>query len=406
MNNISTSNSIDNTSNRPRSDTIDLNDQSLQVDISDALSEKDRVKFTIHSKTNMPEFDKNDFSVVRQHEEFLWLHDTISNNELYLGYIIPPPPPKPDFDASRDKLQKLSDDEEIMTESEFNKMKEELEAEYLATFKKTVAMHEIFLQRLAAHPEFKTDSSFRIFLQYENDLSVRGKNKREKLADMFYSLSKSADDMVLFNTQKDIDEFFEHERLFINEYLNHIRECTLKADTMTKNHKSVADSYIKISSGLMQLASAENSNLKQFLIKVAECLEKARKFEGKAASDEDLKLSDTLRYYMRDTNAAKSLLYRRSKCLHNYEIANRNLDKARKNNKDVSIAENQQQEACEKYEKISKLAKQELSDFKVRRVAAFKKNFIDFVELQIKDAKVTFNLIYAYFFVVVLFITQ
>lgn len=27
--------------------------------------------------------------------------------------------------------------------------------------------------------------------------------------------------------------------------------------------------------------------------------------KGKAASDEDLKLSDTLRYYMRDTTAAK-----------------------------------------------------------------------------------------------------
>ena len=74
----------------------------------------------------MPEFDKNEFSVGRQHEEFLWLHDVISNNDLYSGYIIPPPPPKPDFDASREKLLKLSDDEEIMTESEFNKMKEEL----------------------------------------------------------------------------------------------------------------------------------------------------------------------------------------------------------------------------------------------------------------------------------------
>lgn len=191
-----------------------------------------------HKKTTLPGFDKNEFSVARQHEEFLWLHDVISNNELYYGYIIPPPPSRPDFDASREKLQKLSDDEEIMTEQEFQKMKEELEAEYLATFKKTVAMHEIFLQRLAAHPQFRTDNNFRIFLQYENDLSVRGKNKREKLADVFISWSIKADDIKLSNTQKDIDDFFEKERLFVNEYLNHIRECTAKADAMTKNHKS------------------------------------------------------------------------------------------------------------------------------------------------------------------------
>ena len=75
--------------------------------------------------------------------------------------------------------------------------------------------------------------------------------------------------------------------------------------------------------------------------------------------------------------------------MHNYETANRNLDKARRNNKDVHTAETLQQDTCEKFERISKLAKQELNDFKSRRVAAFKKHFIDFVELQIKDAKVS-----------------
>lgn len=53
------------------------------------------------------------------------------------------------------------------------------------------------------------------------------------------------------------------------------------------------------------------------------------------ASDEDLKLSDLLRYYMRDSHAAKRLLYRRLRCLANYEAANRNLEKARAKNKDV-----------------------------------------------------------------------
>ena len=53
------------------------------------------------------------------------------------------------------------------------------------------------------------------------------------------------------------------------------------------------------------------------------------------ASDEDLKLSDTLRFYMRDSFAAKRLLYRRLRCLADYENANRNLEKVRTKNKDV-----------------------------------------------------------------------
>lgn len=35
-----------------RCDTIDLTDTSLLVDISDALSERDKVKFTVHTKVS------------------------------------------------------------------------------------------------------------------------------------------------------------------------------------------------------------------------------------------------------------------------------------------------------------------------------------------------------------------
>lgn len=43
--------------------------------------------------------------------------------------------------------------------------------EYLAIFKKTVAMHEVFLQRLAAHPTLRRDHNFSVFLEYSQDVS-------------------------------------------------------------------------------------------------------------------------------------------------------------------------------------------------------------------------------------------
>ena len=70
-----------------RSETIDLAD-SLLVDISDALSERDKVKFTVHTKTTLADFKKSDFNVVRQHEEFIWLHNSLIENEEYGGYIV------------------------------------------------------------------------------------------------------------------------------------------------------------------------------------------------------------------------------------------------------------------------------------------------------------------------------
>ena len=60
---------------------------------------------------------------------------------------------------------------------------------------------------------------------------------------------------------------------------------------------------------------------------------------------------------------------------------------ARAKNKDVLQAETSQQLCCQKFEKISESAKQELIDFKTR-VAAFRKNLVELAELELKHAKV------------------
>ncbi|XP_033110859.1 sorting nexin-6-like isoform X2 [Anneissia japonica] len=376
-----------------RSDTVDLSaDTSLLVDISDALSERDKVKFTVHTKTTLPDFSKSEFSVVREHEEFVWLHHMFEENEDYAGVIIPPAPPRPDFDASREKLQKLGEGEGTMTKEEFSKMKQELEAEYLATFKKTVAMHEVFLQRLAAHPTLRSDQNFKVFLEYDQDLNVRGRNKKERFDSLYKSLTKSVSEVFL-SGQKDVDCFFEHEKSFLVEYHNRVKDSTTKSDRMTRCHKNVADNYIQISGGLTGLATIERTDLDKFFNKIADTFEKLRKLEARVSSDEDLKLSDLLRYYMRDSAAAKSLLLRRSRSLANYETANKNLEKARQKNKDLAQSQTAQQKACEKFEKISEIAKGELTDFKARRVEAYRKYLVELAELELKHAKAQVQLL-------------
>ena len=137
---------------------------------------------------------------------------------------------------------------------------------------------------------------------------------------------------------------------------------------MTSTHKQLADNYIKLSACLLDIANLENSKLESFLTKLSDTFEKMRRIESRVANDQDLKLSDTLRYHMRDTSAAKDLLYRRlrfqypsntflvlvfrtfssgslscfvlCRCLANYEKANKDLDLARARNKDVALAEN------------------------------------------------------------------
>ncbi|XP_036430956.1 sorting nexin-5 [Colossoma macropomum] len=376
-----------------RSVSVDLNnDSSLLIDIPDALCERDKVKFTVHTKTTLNSFQKPDFSVSRQHEDFIWLHDTLVETEEYAGFIIPPAPPKPDFESPREKMHKLGEGEATMTKEEYTKMKQELEAEYLAVFKKTVQVHEIFLQRLSSHPIFSKDRNFQIFLEYDQDLSVRRKNAKEMFGGFFKNMVKSADE-VLISGIKDVDEFFEQEKTFLLDYFSKIKDSTAKAEKMTRSHKNVADDYIHISATLNSIAADDNTALKQHLEKFAELLEKLRKVEGRVASDQELKLTELLRYYMRDIQAAKDLLYRRARSLADYENSNKALDKARLKSKDVSQAEENQKQCLLKFDKLSESGKKELTSFKGRRVVAFRKNLIEMAELEIKHAKNSISLL-------------
>ncbi len=214
--------------------------------------------------------------VVRQHEEFVWLHDRFEENDEYAGYIIPPVPPRPDFDASREKLQRLGEGEGNMTKEEFKKMKQELEAEYLATFKKTVAMHEVFLQRLAAHSVFRSDSHLKVFLEYDQDLCAKPRKKIDLFGGLLKSVGKTTDELYLGATVRDVNDFFETELQFLGEYHAHLKEASARSERMAKKHKELADSYIKVSSGLFQMSSIERGSMEKFTAKTAEIFEKMR----------------------------------------------------------------------------------------------------------------------------------
>jgi sorting nexin-5/6/32 len=60
---------------------------------------------------------------------------------------------------------------------------------------------------------------------------------------------------------------------------------------------------------------------------------------------------------MRDSKAALDLMYRRSRCIADFDTANKNLDRARTKNKEVQQAETAQQNIKKKFETISEKAK-------------------------------------------------
>ena len=56
---------------------------------------------------------------------------------------------------------------------------------------------------------------------------------------LFSNIRSSTDGLVLNTTQKDIDEFFEGQRVQLSDYYNVIKNQTIKSDAMVKSHKGL-----------------------------------------------------------------------------------------------------------------------------------------------------------------------
>ena len=95
---------------------------------------------------------------------------------------------------TRVKFARLDEIESSMNPVEFARLKEQVVDEYTLIFKKTVREHEHFLKRIVEHETMAMDHDLRIFLTFEDDLGVRGRNTSEKIFDFFASITKAADE--------------------------------------------------------------------------------------------------------------------------------------------------------------------------------------------------------------------
>ena len=65
--------------------------------------------------------------------------------------------------------------------------------------------------------KFRNDHDSRIFLTYDGDLAVRGKNAKEKLTGWF-TKGQQAFDTIMTDKQPDPDEYYEEKKIWLNEY--------------------------------------------------------------------------------------------------------------------------------------------------------------------------------------------
>ncbi|KAK5983962.1 PX domain-containing protein [Trichostrongylus colubriformis] len=158
--------------------------------------------------------------------------------------------------------------------------------------------------KIAFRLEELVDDTSLYFMKFFQ-LSVRGKNKKEVVESLWKRLTQSADE-VLLSGQRDVDDFFENERNYLVEYNTHIKDAASKAEKVVKLRKNVAETYAKIGDCLERMARVEPDKLlARTEVRASDGMHKLKKVEARSANDEELKLTDTLTYFTRDTQAAK-----------------------------------------------------------------------------------------------------
>ena len=65
--------------------------------------------------------------------------------------------------------------------------------------------------------DFRNDHDLRIFLTFDGELEVRGKNAKEKITSWF-NKGQQAFDNIISDKQTDPDDFYESKKLWLNEY--------------------------------------------------------------------------------------------------------------------------------------------------------------------------------------------
>jgi len=71
--------------------------------------------------------------------------------------------------------------------------------------------------------------------------------------------------------------FFERQKQFLLAYNTKIRDATAAADKVTRTQKNIADTYIKLSSGLNTLSTSDKNDLTRYFLLMAEFFEKSSK---------------------------------------------------------------------------------------------------------------------------------
>lgn len=341
------------------------------------------ISYRVITKTSLPEFQGQEKIVIRRYSDFVWLRDRLA--EKYKGIFIPPLPEKSAVEKFR------------------------FSAEFIEMRRQAL---DIFINRIASHPELKQSVDLRIFLQEDEERMDRARSQetglfKKKPADfmqLFKDMQLKVTDVVM-GKEKPIEESNpEYEKLkhYIFELEDHLAEAQKQAFRLVKKHRELGQSLLEFGKAIKLLGTCEGNSLGKAFSELGSKAELLSIKLDKEAHNLLMNFEEPLKDYVRAVQSIKATMVDRANAFKQQfdlveatKLKEINLDKlilirsekAAEAEIEYKELKAESEEAAQRYEHIVKLMSEEIVRFQEQKTADMGLAFHEFAKGQERLAK-------------------
>lgn len=337
------------------------------------------IVYQVSTKTTSKAYKQPEFTVSRRYRDFLWLYNSLHNNNP--GVVVPPPPEKQavgrfDTDFVESRRQAL----------------------------------ERMLNKMAAHPILHHDADLKIFLESEA-FSIDVKNREAREPDLGQSkgmLSSIGINVGGSSSGKFIehDDWFHDRKIYLDALETQLKGLLKALESVIAQRKGLAEAAGDFAVSVGHLAQVELSpDFSGPLQGLSDVQVRIQELYQRQAQQDVLTLGITIDEYIRLVGSVKTAFGQRQKAYHSWHAAESELQKRRnahdkllrqgKSQQDklnevgagVSDAEKKAHQARLLFEDMGRLMRGELERFEREKVEDFKSGVETFLEGAVEAQK-------------------
>ncbi|KAL8733797.1 MAG: hypothetical protein Q9181_003445 [Wetmoreana brouardii] len=335
------------------------------------------IVYQVRTKTSSKAYKQPEFTVSRRYRDFLWLYNSLHNNNP--GVVVPPPPEK----------QAVGRFDSNFVESRRSAL-------------------ERMLNKTAAHPILQHDGDLKIFLESDAfNVDVKHREHREpglgENKGMFSSIGFGSGGGGKFIEH---DDWFHDRKIYLDALENQLKALLKAIDTVVTQRKALAEAAGDFSASLHALSTVELSvSLSTPLDGLSDLQLRIRELYDRQAQQDVLTIGITVDEYIRLIGSIKQAFAQRQKSFHSWHSAEAELSKRKATQEkilrsgktqqdrlnqlqaDVGDGERRCHQARLLFEDMGRLMRSELERFEREKVEDFKSGVETFLEGAIEAQK-------------------